>query len=335
MEANITPSSRAGGAHGRVSHQGRLYRFRKPLSGGQFRWTGSRPGRNFSCPRYAVTDGASQGCRVVRAGGHAGRCEPSASAAAVAPIRADVIAREGAFGATQPLRTVALSIAGASDPATHMLPNAAQLKRSAQNAAARKRKRTQAEGETGLIANYNNLDDMSIPESVTRRPDGESFRLHDSGPGGDRILLFGTQSNIQSLSNAEVWGADGAFKVRPAVWAQLYTVHAVVGGYFLPCVYALLPSKSEEAYSRMWGAIKDLIGEEDDKDRVCTMDFEKASINAIHRASPQTSIAGCIFHLGQSICRKVQELGLSAKYRADEDFRLRVKTLSAICPPPH
>ena len=78
-------------------------------------------------------------------------------------------------------------------------------------------------------------------------------------------MLFGTQGNIRSLTNAEVWGADGTFKVRPALWAQLYTVHAVVDGYCLPCVYALLPSKSEETYNKMWSAIKDLIGEEDDR----------------------------------------------------------------------
>ena len=54
-----------------------------------------------------------------------------------------------------------------------MLPNASQLKRPSQNADARKRKTTQAEGEAILIANYKNLEDLSIPESVTRRPDGE------------------------------------------------------------------------------------------------------------------------------------------------------------------
>ena len=60
------------------------------------------------------------------------------------------------------------------------------------------------------------------------------------------------------------------------------------------------------------------------------MDFEKVSINATHRAFPRTTIAGGIFHLGQSIYRKVMEMGLPSKYAVSEEFRLRAKTLSAI-----
>ena len=155
---------------------------------------------------------------------------------------------------------MALSIEGASGPATHLLPICSSLKRSAQNAVDRTRNRAQADGEAGHTANYKNLEDLSTPESVATRPGGESFLLHDSGPGDDRILPFGTQGNIRSITNAEVWGADGASQVCPALWAQLYTVHAVVDGYCHPCVYALLPNESEEAYNKMRGALKDLIG---------------------------------------------------------------------------
>ena len=183
MEATFTPSARADGSYGRVFREGRLYRPHKPLSGGQFRWACSRSGRCFRCPGYAVTDVPSQGCRVLRIGGHADHCEPSASAGEVASIRSDVIARAGAFGAAPPLRTVALSIEGASDPATHLLPNSSSLKRSAQNAVARTRKRAQTDGEAGHTANYKNLEDLPTPESVTTRPGGESLLLHDSGPG--------------------------------------------------------------------------------------------------------------------------------------------------------
>ena len=260
MEATIIPSARAGGAHGRVSRQGRLYRSHRPLSGGQSRWACSRSGRYFRRPGYAVTDGPTQGCHVLWTGGLADHCEPSASAGEVAAIRADVIARAGATGAAPPLRKVALSIAGASDPATHLLPEASSLERSAQNAVSRTRKRANTDGEAGHVANCKNIGELSIPECVTWRPGGESFLLHDRGLGEDRILLFGAQGNIRSISNAEVRGADGAFEVRPFLWAQLYTVHAVVDGRCLPCVCALLPSKSEEAHNRMWGAIKGLMG---------------------------------------------------------------------------
>ena len=84
----------------------------------------------------------------------------------------------------------------------------------------------------------------------------------------------------------------------------------------------------------MWGAIKVLIGEDGVRDRICAMDFEKASVNAIRHAIPRAAIAGRIFHLGGSIYRMAQDVGLSWKYQAGEEFRLRVKTLSALAFPP-
>ena len=215
MDATSTPPARADGSHGRVFRQGRLYRFRKPLSGGQFRCACSRSGRCFRCPGYAVTDGPTQGCRVLRTGVRADNCEPIASAGEGAPILSGVIARAGAFGAAPSPRTVDLSIAGASDPATPLLPDSHSLERPSQNAVARKRKRAQTNVESCHIANYKNLDDLSITESATMRRDGESPLLRDSGPEDDRILLFGAQENIRSLSNAEVWGPTGHSRSAP------------------------------------------------------------------------------------------------------------------------
>ena len=60
------------------------------------------------------------------------------------------------------------------------------------------------------------------------------------------------------------------------------------------------------------------------------MAFGRASIDAILAKFPAASVAGCIFHLRQALYRKVQELGLSGKYQASGDIRLRVKTLVAL-----
>ena len=114
---------------------------------------------------------------------------------------------------------------------------------------------------------------------------------------------------------AEVWGADGTFKAPPALWLQMYTTRAVIEGYCLPCVYALLPNKSQETYKRMWGEIKNLIGEEVGRERMCTMDFERASINAPLETFPASSVAGCIFHLVQSLHRKAHQIGLFGSTR--------------------
>ena len=60
------------------------------------------------------------------------------------------------------------------------------------------------------------------------------------------------------------------------------------------------------------------------------MDFERAAINADEATFPRATVAGCYFHLGQSVYRRVQGLGLAEKFGADDEFKLRVKKLSAL-----
>ena len=62
------------------------------------------------------------------------------------------------------------------------------------------------------------------------------------------------------------------------------------------------------------------------------MGFERSPISATRHTFPHSSIAWRIFRPGHPLYREVQELGLSAKYKAIDDFRLRVKTLSSLGP---
>ncbi|KAL4142332.1 hypothetical protein QTP88_004813 [Uroleucon formosanum] len=48
--------------------------------------------------------------------------------------------------------------------------------------------------------------------------------------------------------------------------------------------------------------------------------FEKAAINAIHNIFPECVQKGCIFHLAQNFCRKIQSCGLATEYSTDEHF---------------
>ena len=156
-----------------------------------------------------------------------------------------------------------------------------------------------------------------------------------AGRGMIGYSCLGHKATLDCLRRQKSGGADGTFKVFPRLWLQVYTAHAAIGGYCLPCIYALLSDKSQETYIRMWREIKNLAGpEEDGQERLVSMDFERAAINAFPETPPQSDVAGCFAHLGQSVYRKVKEIGLSAKYQADEDFRLRAQTLTALAPLP-
>ena len=119
--------------------------------------------------------------------------------------------------------------------------------------------------------------------------------------------------------------ADGTFKVVPSLFAQLYTVHALVGGVYpfrdghlLPSIYILLQGKSSVYYRRMWQVIRQLCT--DSNPQYLLVDFERAAINTFKEVWPMTFIKGCFFHLAQSVHRKIQELGLKTLYSIMQNF---------------
>ena len=65
-------------------------------------------------------------------------------------------------------------------------------------------------------------------------------------------------------------------------------------------------------------------------------DFEQAAFGAARDVFP-VQPQGCLFHLGQSIDRKVGELGILPHYMTDESFRVRTEALAALAflPPGH
>jgi len=52
-------------------------------------------------------------------------------------------------------------------------------------------------------------------------------------------------------------------------------------------------------------------------------DLEKASLNAVSAVFPNAMQVGCLFHLGKSLCRKVQDEG-------NDEVRLITKMLLAL-----
>ena len=59
-------------------------------------------------------------------------------------------------------------------------------------------------------------------------------------------------------------------------------------------------------------------------------DFELGFHKTFSRIFGDDVIVGCLFHLGQCVYRKVQELGLSELYLQEEEVRVRCKMLVAL-----
>jgi hypothetical protein len=124
------------------------------------------------------------------------------------------------------------------------------------------------------------------------------------------------------------WFADGTFKVAPNLFYQVYTLHAIKSNTIVPLVYALLPDKREETYRRMLNALLDI--NNNLCPTSCMLDLEKAAENAFVASFPGIAITVCLFHLGQCLWRKIQELQLAASYRDDEQIRRQSKWLLAL-----
>ena len=168
--------------------------------------------------------------------------------------------------------------------------------------------------DTGnALVNPQTRADLVLPEEYTRTLANEQFLLFDSGPVEDRILLFSTDCLLLILSMD--WFCDGTFKVVPGLFYQLFTIHAMVNGHMVPCVFALLPNKQQTTYMTLIRELRVLDPEL--SPRSIMIDFEIASRNALQEVFPEATIQGCFYHLSQAIYRKVQSIGLQQEYQTN------------------
>ena len=179
------------------------------------------------------------------------------------------------------------------------------------------------------------LEQLTLPEEYKQTSKGEQFLLYDSGPVSQRILIFGTQRNLEMLQLSSVWLADGTFKTAPSLFTQVYVIHALRGGpdlmkdgHLLPSLFVLLPNKTEATYTRMWEQVKLLCPQAEPAEML--MDFELAAINSFQNTWPAAVVKGCFFHLTQNIWRKVQAVGMQAEYSQDQELAIRIRQIPAL-----
>ena len=62
---------------------------------------------------------------------------------------------------------------------------------------------------------------------------------------------------LEQLAYSKLWMCDGTFKVVPRIFYKSYTIHAVREDYLFPCVYILMPDKTQLTYERAFQIVKD------------------------------------------------------------------------------
>lgn len=168
-----------------------------------------------------------------------------------------------------------------------------------------------------LPANPKNLQEVHeyLGAMDLKTKQGEDFLLINDQQ--KNIVIFSCHTNILFLKEVDTLYMDGTFKYSARFFIQLFTIHGLKNGHYIPLIFCLLPTKTTEIYAYAFRLIVD---------KCCTLgvqllpqyittDFEKSIINAIHEIWPQTQIIGCRFHLTQAWYRQIQKLGLFTAYQ--------------------
>ena len=156
----------------------------------------------------------------------------------------------------------------------------------------------------------------------------EQFLLHDSGPGENRILIFGRYRSLEILAESTSWYADGTFKVAPSLFSQIYVILAKYMNGVHPLLYALLPDKKKQTYEQLLQIIINI--KPGLKSISIACDFEQAAIKAFQNIFPEVKIFGCLFHLSKNFRLKMCELDLMSKYKNNAEFSIGVKMVLAL-----
>ena len=174
------------------------------------------------------------------------------------------------------------------------------------------------------------IPDINIPDQLRSTLRGENFLLHDSGSDSEnRFFIFGSEANLDTLTDNWKWFADGTFKVAPQLFYQLTTIHALVQGTVLPMLYLFLQRKDAATYKEALNAVKTLRPRMNPQSFLC--DYEQAFHIAVRDVfGNDVTLVGCLFHFGQCIWRKVQAHGLTESYASNEAVRMACKQLMAL-----
>lgn len=253
---------------------------------------------------------------------------PDHGAAKAAVARHDMLAR-AREEVDLPTATVTQRTIREADSETRMrMPKEASLKRAIQRARVEDDPHPPATLSAlgRLPPAYRNMDGdrFLIFDSRYEYDEEEDEEEEDDDVEQSRILMFATPRGLRELARSKYWYVDGTFKSAPDSAHQLYTVHYRQHNAVFPAVYILMEERTEEAYERVFRALKNALPQRrrNGPDLVSS-DFELAAINAFRQVFPAAEERFCFFHFSQALWRKMQELGLAQAYLAEDGTELR------------
>ena len=146
------------------------------------------------------------------------------------------------------------------------------------------------------------------------------------------MIVFGTKENLRLLCEVDTIYVDGTFRTCPTLFYQIFSLHGFKNGKQFPLVYALLPDKTRQTYSRLFELVKQKVvsfGLSLDPSKFLG-DFELAIKQSVDLTFPLAEFKGCYFHFTQALMRKFQTIGLQVAYRSDEEAKQFLRKTAAL-----
>ena len=164
------------------------------------------------------------------------------------------------------------------------------------------------------------LADLQLDPNKVYSLKGEPTLLHDNKDEERRIIMFGTQQNLDKLSECPSWYVDATFKSSPQLFTRCSrsTERFQIMKMGTPGpspVSTSVSHKGEELYDE---AFEVLAGLRDFTPDVIMTDFERGLRNSLSSTFPSATIDGCLFHFCQANLKWVRKNGLKNAYEEGE-----------------
>ena len=138
------------------------------------------------------------------------------------------------------------------------------------------------------LPNPPNRAEISVlPQLYQMTSIGAQFPRYDSEiKDNGQILKFTSDQSLELLSDSEHWLCNCTSKVRPEIFYHVYLIYALVNGRVLPCLFAILPNKNQQAYQIFFREVSNLVtGIPQD----ILFDFEQAAMNTMQLLLPNAN----------------------------------------------
>ena len=185
------------------------------------------------------------------------------------------------------------------------------------------------QAEHGYVLTKYKTPDLTYQTPMPKPRLGETFLIHDSGKNYScRFLIFGSTTAVSDMVKSRHFAVDGTFRCSPSMFCQLFTLHIMENNACMPRIFGLLSNKTGETY--VWFFITLKAKFPSFKHKSAMLEFERAVMNALRKVYFKIVLTGRLFHLAQSLCRKITELGFKKQYETDETFNKGIQNFRSL-----